>query len=106
CVFVGEYARVAHLGTPAPAEGGVRQVQRLLDGRTILAYTTDVAGTARFTRALRGTLEQRLRIPLTGPAVPDALPRQLVHDARREALRERRQAQRQQRREREARRRS
>jgi hypothetical protein len=67
CVFVGEYARVVQLGTPALAEGGVRQVQRLLDGRTILAYTTDVAGTARFARALRGTLEQRLRKPLTGP---------------------------------------
>jgi hypothetical protein len=87
CVFVGEYARVAHLGTPAPADGGVQQVQRLLDGRTVLAYTTDAAGTKRFTRALRGTLEQSLRIPLTGPPVPDALPRQLVVDARRERRR-------------------
>jgi len=91
CVFVGEYPRVVHLGTPAPTDPGAQQVQRLLDGRTILAYTTDVAGTRRFTRALRATLEQSLRIPLTGPPAPDALPRQLVIDARREALGMRRQ---------------
>jgi hypothetical protein len=93
CVFVGEYARVVHLGALAPADSGVQQVQRLLDGRTVLAYTTDVAGTKRFTRALRSTLEQSLRIPLTGLPVADALPRRLVVDARREALRERRRAQ-------------
>jgi hypothetical protein len=86
CVFVGEYPRVVHLGTPAPTDPGAQQVQRLLDGRTILAYTTDDAGTRRFTRALLATLEQSLRIPMTGPPAPDALPRQLVIDARREAL--------------------
>src|SRR5262245_20162222 len=64
---------MSHLGTPAPADGGVQQVQRLLDGRTILAYTTDVAGTKRFARALRGTLERSLRIALTGPPAPDAV---------------------------------
>jgi hypothetical protein len=85
CVFVGEYPRVVHLGTRAPTDPGAQHVQRLLDGRTILAYTTDVAGTRRFTRALRATLEQSLRIPMTGPPAPDALPRQLVIAARREA---------------------
>jgi hypothetical protein len=88
CVFVGEYPRVVHLGTPAPTDPGAQQVQQLLDGRTILAYTTDVAGTRRFTRALQATLEQSLRIPMTGPPAPDALPRQLVIDARRKARRE------------------
>jgi hypothetical protein len=88
CVFVGEYPRVVHLGTPTPTDPGAQQVQRLLDGRTILAYTTDLAGTRRFTRALRATLEQSLRIAMTGPPAPDALPRQLVIDARRKARRE------------------
>ncbi|MGE5156059.1 MAG: hypothetical protein ACM3JP_01010, partial [Betaproteobacteria bacterium] len=106
CVFVGEYARVVHLGTPAPTDPGSQHVQRLLDGRTVLAYTTDVAGTERFARALRGTLEQSLRIPLTGPPAPDALPRQLVNDARRQALRERRRTRLQRRREGEVRGRS
>jgi hypothetical protein len=94
CVFVGEYPRVVHFGTPAPNDPGAQHVQRLLDGRTILAYTTDDAGTKRFTRALRATLEQSLRVPMTGPPAPDALPRRLVVDARREALAMRRQARR------------
>jgi hypothetical protein len=94
CVFVGEYPRVAHLETAAPAGSAMQRIQHLLDGRTVLAYTTDDAGTTRFTRALRATLEHSVRTPLVGPPPPDALPRQLVIQARREAMRARRRARR------------
>lgn len=54
CVFVGEHARVnALLGLL-----GNHRLRTLLDGRSVLAYTSDTAGIKRFTKALRATFEQ------------------------------------------------
>ena len=58
CVFVGQYERVGGLSRPAPATSTTGRLQQLLDGRQILAYTTDAAGTRRFTKALRATFER------------------------------------------------
>jgi hypothetical protein len=92
CVFVGEYARVVHLADPVAAGPETQHIRRVLDGCTVLAYTTDDAGTKRFARALRIMLEQSIRTPLAGPRMPDALPRELVIEARRNATRARRRA--------------
>jgi hypothetical protein len=94
CVFIGEHSRLVYLTTPAAADSPAHRVQQLLDGHTVLAYTADDAGSRRFVGALRAALDHSVRTPLTGPEMPDPLPRQLIIDARREVMRERRQARR------------
>ena len=63
CVFVGEHDRVSALAALAGGggvQGSVEQrIARLLEGREILAYTTDARGLKRFARALRGLLLSR-----------------------------------------------
>lgn len=60
CLFIGESDRIAQLTassqTAAPREPIVEQLQGLLDGEQVLAYTTDPEGMRRFARALRGEL--------------------------------------------------
>jgi hypothetical protein len=63
CVLIGHHTRVAALAALPPAGGGARSVEgrlaALLDGREVLAYTTDPQGLKRFARALRGLLLTR-----------------------------------------------
>jgi hypothetical protein len=63
CVFVGEHERVSALAALAEGrsvQGSVEQrIARLLEGREVLAYTTDARGLKRFARALRGLLLSR-----------------------------------------------
>jgi hypothetical protein len=67
CVVIGHSDRVAALATlpagdrgPAPVE---RRLADLLDGREVLAYTTDPQGLKRFARALRGRLLTQASAP-------------------------------------------
>lgn len=57
-IVVGEHAQIGRWGeTPPPeADEMQRRFAAWLDGRTILAYTTDRAGMRRFSRALHGML--------------------------------------------------
>ena len=74
CVYVGERDRLVPLST-VPAPGSIEEeVQRRLDGISVLAYTTDPKGVRRFTRALRATLEEprRTHRPLT--SIPQVCP--------------------------------
>lgn len=63
CVLIGHYERVSALVTLKPGDRGLTPVERrladLLDGREVLAYTTDNRGLKRFARALRGQLLTR-----------------------------------------------
>jgi hypothetical protein len=63
CILIGHYDQVAAL-TPFPSgDLSVSPIQRrladLLDGREVLAYTTDQRGLKRFARSLRGLLLTR-----------------------------------------------
>jgi hypothetical protein len=62
CVLIGRHERVAALALE-PGDRGPTPVERrlidLLDGREVLAYTTDPRGLKRFARALRGQLLTR-----------------------------------------------
>jgi hypothetical protein len=92
CVFVGEYPRVAHLAASAPARSTSPWIERLLDGSTVLACTTDKAGSERYTVSLRPMIDRSVHLPKTGPHRLHAAPRQLVVQARADALRARRRA--------------
>lgn len=63
CVLVGEHARVSTLAAPpgeGPASGALEaRAARLLDGREVLAYTTDRRGMRRFASALHARLLER-----------------------------------------------
>ena len=63
CVVIGQYERVAVLAGVQSGERAPTAVERrladLLDGREVLAYTTDPKGLRRFARALRGELLTR-----------------------------------------------
>jgi hypothetical protein len=63
CVVIGHHERVAALAALPATDGGAASVERrladLLDGREVLAYTTDRQGLKRFARALRGLLLTR-----------------------------------------------
>ena len=63
CVVIGHHDRVSRLAAPpgsGPSAGSLdERLARLLDGREVLAYTTDRRGMRRFARALRGTLLSR-----------------------------------------------
>jgi len=67
CVVIGHHERVAALATVPPGERGPAPVERrladLLEGREVLAYTTDPQGQKRFARALRGLLLTRASAP-------------------------------------------
>jgi hypothetical protein len=97
CVFIGEHSRLGYLTTPIPADPAAHRVRQLLDGYTVLAYTSDDVGSRRFVWALQAALDHSVWMPLPGPRMPDPLPRQLIIDARREVMREHRQARRAQR---------
>jgi len=59
CILIGEHARIARWASePAPLGTGSldAHVARLLDGRDVIAYTTDRKGMRRFARALYGVL--------------------------------------------------
>lgn len=58
CIVVGHADRVRAL-TGAPTDPATLEARtaQLLDGTTVLAYTTDRAGMRRFARALRNRLE-------------------------------------------------
>ena len=62
CVLIGQHERVAGLATDAAATGSAdpgsieARLRALLDGRRVLAYTTDRRGMQRFARALRSEL--------------------------------------------------
>ena len=77
CVYIGQYERVAHLAEPAPTDSVSGQLQAIIDGQQVLAYTTDRPGIRRFARALRATLDDRVRTPLrvgqTDPLPPELL---------------------------------
>jgi hypothetical protein len=63
CVLIGQYDRVANLAELPQGAHGAPPVQRrlasLLQGREVLAYTTDRQGLKRFARSLRGLLLTR-----------------------------------------------
>jgi hypothetical protein len=63
CVLIGQYDRVAALDESSRKADGASAVQRrlaaLLQGREVLAYTTDRKGLKRFARSLRGLLLTR-----------------------------------------------
>jgi hypothetical protein len=71
CVFVVHRDQAEYLARPAKAGSVDAQLQTLIDGCQVLAYTTDDRGVRRFTRALRATLEERVRAPL--PTMEDPL---------------------------------
>jgi len=69
-VFVGHHDLVTRLATGGPPDaadaGGVERLRQLLEGETILAYTTGWLGRWRFQRSLYGELEaSRTRLPWT-----------------------------------------
>ena len=63
CVIVGHHEQLVALAAVPSGDLGVARVERrladLLDGREVLAYTTDRQGLKRFARALRGLLLTR-----------------------------------------------
>jgi hypothetical protein len=63
CVLIGQYDRVAALADVPPGSPASTPIERrlahLLEGRDVLAYTTDPKGLRRFARALRGELLTR-----------------------------------------------
>jgi hypothetical protein len=64
CVLIGQHEQVTRLaallpGTSDGPESIEHRIVRHLDGREILAYTTDPRGLERFARALRGLLLSR-----------------------------------------------
>ena len=62
-VLIGHHDRIAALGAVSPGDGTLPPLERwllqLLNGREVLAYTTDRRGLQRFARALRGMLLSR-----------------------------------------------
>jgi hypothetical protein len=59
CIVIGQQERVAALAAQASASDCppmMRRLATLLDGQTVLTYTTDRRGLKRFARALRGLL--------------------------------------------------
>jgi hypothetical protein len=97
CVFIGQYERVAHLAEPAATNSVSGQLQAMIDGQQVLAYTTDRPGNRRFIRALRATLEDRVRTPLP-VGMADTLPPELLAESdrlRKEEAREKRRRNRQ-----------
>ena len=69
-VFVGHHDLLTRLATGGPQDaadaGGVERLNQLLEGETILAYTTGWLGRWRFQRSLYGELEvSRTRLPWT-----------------------------------------
>ena len=62
CVLIGQYDEVATLAAAPPGTGSDpvhRRLVHLLEGREVLAYTTDRQGLKRFARSLRGLLLTR-----------------------------------------------
>jgi hypothetical protein len=63
CVLIGHYDQVATLAAIPPGGRSAPSIQRrlagLLQGREVLAYTTDTHGLKRFARSLRGLLLTR-----------------------------------------------
>jgi hypothetical protein len=63
CVLIGQHERVtqltalSHDRSMPPSVG--QRIANLLEGREVLAYTTDPRGLKRFARALRGLLLSR-----------------------------------------------
>jgi len=72
CVFVGERTRVARLTDPMSGSSPVpaldAELSHLLDGREVLAYTTDARGKRRFARALRSKLLEAAMDAVGAPA--------------------------------------
>ena len=57
CVLIGQHDRLRQLAAVSAADGSLHErFLRVLNGRAILAYTTDARGIERFARALSVTL--------------------------------------------------
>ena len=71
-VVVGEYSRVRGLEESTMAEPGspAAQLRSLLDGRQVIAYTTDRRGRRRFAKALRNTLDALTPVAVSRRELP------------------------------------